>query len=296
MSEKRKLEVMTVNGVNEVITTTQEHAQELVNSFFDNGKKGLELFLHNCETLAELRATKGYLLLGYKSFYCEDGKADTPLLSALFGADNASDTEAKNMCLVATKFGVKQYDDDNNSLDRWVIGERDLKIMSQLSKGVLYELPALQESGEGTASIEDVLSQIGVLVEDDEQGNPIVKGKITVGALRDIKKLERQFKLPYNEAVVKKEELEEAARKVAEAKAQETETDTEPTEAQETDTEPTEAQETDTEPTETEKDNAIPLDEIPTTTLKEAKQLLKTGYIVTLTNIESNEVTRFIIQ
>ena len=287
--ENRIATVINVNGVNEIVTTTEEHAQELINDIMANNRKGVNLFVDNCEKLAELRATKGYLLLGYNSFYTDKDGKDSVVKYVLGDEISNGDTEAKNMCLLATTFGKKQYDDEGNSLDRWVIDERTKNIISYMSKGVLFELPALKECEETAQDIETLMYEV-FGVEFNEDGCPIQKLP-TVRAIREVKALERQFKLPYNEAQEAKAQLEAQAHEVAEDVAQrETE---EPTEATE---EPTEATE---EPTEAQTMYEA-LEEVETAsqyaertlidvTLKQAKQLLKVGYAVTLFNPETGE-------
>ena len=257
MENTRKLEVVVVNGHNEVVTTTKEHAEELINRFFDNGKKGLELYINNCLTLAELRATKGYLLLGYNSFYSDKGKGDTPILKALFGTENDSDTEAKNMCLLATTFGVKQYDENKNSLDRWAIDDDTMKIMCQLSKGVLFELPALRECADSNQSLKALLESLGVKFDDENNiiDTPI---SLTVKGIRDIKALERKHKEANNylEAKEAEEYLKTQAKALVDSKEAEESTE--------------EAEES----TEEASIDKLPKEEL---TLKEVKVLLKSG-------------------
>ena len=256
--ENRIATVINVNGVNEIVTTTEEHAQELINDIMANNRKGVNLFVDNCEKLAELRATKGYLLLGYNSFYTDKDGKDSVVKYVLGDEISNGDTEAKNMCLLATTFGKKQYDDNGNSLDKWVIDERTKNIISYMSKGVLFELPALKECEETAQDIETLMYEV-FGVEFNEDGCPIQKLP-TVRAIREVKALERQFKLPYLEAQEAKAKLEAEAHAVAEDIAQRDTEDTEPTE----DTESTGTE--DTEPT-----------EILELSLKEAKQMLKQG-------------------
>lgn len=291
--ENRIATVINVNGVNEIVTTTEEHAQELINDIMANNRKGVNLFVDNCEKLAELRATKGYLLLGYNSFYTDKDGKDSVVKYVLGDEISNGDTEAKNMCLLATTFGKKQYDDNGNSLDKWVIDERTKNIISYMSKGILFELPALKECEETSQDIETLMYEV-FGVEFNEDGCPIQKLP-TVRAIREVKALERQFKLPYFEAQEAKAKLESEAKAVAEAKQSETAESTgetaEPTEDGEPTGEPTgEATET-AEPTETAKPT-----EVRTVSLKEAKQLLKTGYRVTLRNMETGEELVLVIE
>ena len=280
MENTRKLEVLVVNGHNEVVTTTKEHAEELVNSFFDNGKKGLELYINNCLTLAELRATKGYLLLGYNSFYSDKGKADTPILKALFGSESDSDTEAKNMCLLATTFGIKQYDDNKNSLDRWAIDDDTMKIMCQLSKGVLFELPALRECADSNQSLKALLESLGVKFDNE---NNIIETPIslTVKGMRDIKALERKHKEANNylEAKEAEESLKAQAKTLADSKEAETGTEEAETGTEEAETGTEEAE------TGTEDIMELPKEEL---TLKEVKALLKSGMELLLNDGEKD--------
>ena len=272
--ENRIATVINVNGVNEIVTTTEEHAQELINDIMANNRKGVNLFVDNCEKLAELRATKGYLLLGYNSFYTDKDGKDSVVKYVLGDEISNGDTEAKNMCLLATTFGKKQYDDEGNSLDRWVIDERTKNIISYMSKGVLFELPALKECEETAQDIETLMHEV-FGVEFNEDGCPIQKLP-TVRAIREVKALERQFKLPYNEAQEAKAQLEAQAHAVAEEVAQR---DTEPTEATEEPIEDTEATEEpieETEATEEPIEDTEPT-EVLEISLKEAKQMLKQG-------------------
>ena len=275
--ENRIATVINVNGVNEIVTTTEEHAQELINDIMANNRKGVNLFVDNCEKLAELRATKGYLLLGYNSFYTDKDGKDSVVKYVLGDEISNGDTEAKNMCLLATTFGKKQYDDNGNSLDKWVIDERTKNIISYMSKGVLFELPALKECEETAQDIETLMYEV-FGVEFNEDGCPIQKLP-TVRAIREVKALERQFKLPYLEAQEAKAKLEAEAHAVAEDIAQRDTEDTEPTEDTEStgteDTEPTGTEDTeDTEPTGTEDTEPTEILEL---SLKEAKQMLKQG-------------------
>ena len=294
MSNKN-LTVVINNGQKEIVSISEEHAMELVNKFCETSRQGLDLLVTQAETLAELRASKGYLHLGYTSFY-NDKDSTTPLLKALFGEEaKDSNTEAKNLCLLATTFGEKQYDSEKNSLDKWVISDRNRQIMRNTSKGFLYELPALKECGETNVDLETLLGDVfdlcfnsegqpiqGVRDDDgnltpllDDNGSTVTIKLPTVRAIREIKSIERQFKLPYNEAIVEKEKLEAQAKTVADNVAEKGFTvdnqrpdDTESTEGN---TEPTEG---DTEPTE---GNTEPAEDIKEISLKEAKQLLKTG-------------------
>ena len=289
--ENRIATVINVNGVNEIVTTTEEHAQELMNDIMTNNRKGVNLFVDNCEKLAELRATKGYLLLGYNSFYTDKDDKDSVVKYVLGDEISNGDTEAKNMCLLATTFGKKQYDDNGNSLDRWVIDERTKNIISYMSKGVLFELPALKECEETAQDIETLMYEV-FGVEFNEDGCPIQKLP-TVRAIREVKALERQFKLPYNEAQEAKAQLEAEAKALAEAK--QSEVSTEPTE----DGEPTGETAEDGEPTGETSQAEEPTEEImeiPSIALKEAKQLLKSGYHVKLMNMETGEESEFIIK
>ena len=269
----RNLEVVTINGHNEVVTTTQEHAEELVNQFFDNSKTGLEMYIKNCLTLAELRATKGYLLLGYKSFYSDKGKGETPLLQALFGSDSDSDTEAKNMCLLATTFGKKVYDEDKNSLDRWEIDDTTMHIMTQLSKGVLFELPALKECKDLNQDIKELLESLGVVFDEN---NDITESALplTVKSFRQVKALERKHKADtYALALEAENKLQEQAKALVDSK--DTETGTEETGTEETGTEETGIEETGTEETGTEE--TVESIEVTTVSLKDFKNLVKKG-------------------
>ena len=277
----RKLEVVTVNGHNEVVTTTQEHAEELVNQFFDNSKTGLEMYIKNCLTLAELRATKGYLLLGYKSFYSDKGKGETPLLQALFGSDSDSDTEAKNMCLLATTFGKKVYDEDKNSLDKWELDDTTMHIMTQLSKGVLFELPALKECKDSNQDLKELLESLGVVFNEN---NDITETTLplTVKGFRQVKALERKHKCDtYALAIEAEEKLQAQAKALVESK--EAEDTSEPTESTEDTTEPTESTEDTTEPTESTEDTTEPTEDtveelvVTSVSLKDFKNLVKKG-------------------
>ena len=281
--ENRIATVINVNGVNEIVTTTEEHAQELINDIMANNRKGVNLFVDNCEKLAELRATKGYLLLGYNSFYTDKDGKDSVVKYVLGDEISNGDTEAKNMCLLATTFGKKQYDDNGNSLDRWVIDERTKNIISYMSKGVLFELPALKECEETAQDIETLMYEV-FGVEFNEHGCPIQKLP-TVRAIREVKALERQFKLPYLEAQEAKAQLEAEAKALAEAKQSEEGTE----EPQET-TDGTEEPQTMEEALE-EVETASQYAErtLIDVTLKQAKQLLKVGYAVTLFNPETGE-------
>ena len=210
---ERQITVIENHGVNEVVTITEERAKELINGIYEDNRQGVNLFLDKCSKLAELRATKGYLHLGYDSFY-NSKDAKEPLLKVLFGEDaKDSDTEAKNMCLLMTTFGQKQYDDNGKSLDRWELSDRTKAIMSNMSKGVLYELPALKECRDTNQDLESLIADVFGLTFDEE-GKPLDKLP-TVRAIREVKALERQFKLPYKEAL----EAEAEAKAEAEAEA-----------------------------------------------------------------------------
>ncbi len=297
------LTVVINHGQKEIVTISEEHASELVNKFCETSRQGLDLLVTQAETLAELRASKGYLHLGYTSFY-NDKDSDTPLLKALFGEDaKDSDTEAKNLCLLATTFGAKQYDNDKNSLDKWVISDRNRQIMRNASKGFLYELPALKECGETDVDLETLLGEVfGLLFDEDgqaiestigddgkripllgENGETTLLKLPTVRAIREVKALERQFKLPYNEALVEKEKLDAQAKAVSDNVAEngftadnQRQGTEEPTEGT---LEPTEGTEEPTEePTEgTEEPINEPVEDIKEISLKEAKSLLKSG-------------------
>ena len=258
--------VMEINGVREIITTTEEHAQELINDIMANNRKGVNLFVDNCEKLAELRATKGYLLLGYKSFYTDKDNEDSVVKYVLGDDISNGDTEAKNMCLLATTFGKKQYTEDGKSLDKWVIDERSKAIISYMSKGLMFELPALKECDETAQDIETLMGDL-FGIEFNEDGCPIQKLP-TVRAIREVKALERQFKLPYNEALEAKAQLEAQAQELAQSKA---------------DGEPQTTQEDDETASQYAERTLIDV------TLKQAKQLLKVGYVVTLYNPETRE-------
>ena len=284
MSNKN-LTVVINNGQKEIVSISEEHAMELVNKFCETSRQGIDLLLTQAETLAELRASKGYLHLGYTSFY-NDKDSETPLLKALFGEDaKDSDTEAKNLCLLATTFGVKQYDSEKNSLDKWVITDRNRQIMRYTSKGFLYELPALKECGETNVDLETLLGDVfdlcfnaegqpiqGVRDDDgnlipllDDNGSTVPVKVPTVRFVRDVKTIERQFKLPYNEAILEKEKLDAQAKAVADNVMENGFT----VDKQRPDT--TEATEDTTEAFNE------PQEDIKEISLKEAKQLLKSG-------------------
>ena len=231
------------------------------------------MYIKNCLTLAELRATKGYLLLGYKSFYSDKGKGETPLLQALFGSDSDSDTEAKNMCLLATTFGKKVYDEDKNSLDKWELDDTTMHIMTQLSKGVLFELPALKECKDSNQDLKELLESLGVVFNEN---NDITETTLplTVKGFRQVKALERKHKCDtYALAIEAEEKLQAQAKALVESK--EAEDTSEPTESTEDTTEPTESTEDTSEPTESTEDTSEPV--ITNVSLKDFKNLVKKG-------------------
>lgn len=276
----RQLSVVSVNGHNEVVTTTEEHTKELINSYFERGRNGMLQFIEQCEILAELRMTKGYLTLGYTSF---DG--ENSILSALMPENKDSKTEGKNMCLLATTFGTKQYDADGNSLDKWVISDENKAIMSHLSKGIIYELPALKECPETDANIVEVFKAIGFNIKVDNDTIVFDGDAPTVRAIREVKGIERQFKLPYDEAKVEKAKLDEQAAKVAsDVEKRNAEANNEETTTEEPQTSTEEPQTTTEEPinkpqttiVETDFKQDVKLD------LKTAKTLLKEGDIITI--------------
>lgn len=298
---ERQVTVIENHGVNEVVTISEERAKELINGIYEDNRQGVSLFLDKCSKLAELRATKGYLHLGYDSFY-NTKDAKEPLLKVLFGEDaKDSDTEAKNMCLLMTTFGQKQYDDNGKSLDRWELSDRTKSIMSNMSKGVLYELPALKECNDSNQDLESLLFDVFGL-GFDEDGKPLDKLP-TVRAIREVKALERQFKLPYKEAL----EAEAEAKAEAEAEATDSEateaTDSEATEPTEA-TESTEATDSEAEATDSEaeatdseaeayynklgKDVHKAVAESTVVDLKTARTLLKRGYIVVCIDKDGN--------
>ena len=104
---RKTVEVIQVNGKNIEVTCNEEHARYLFDTISDNNLAGMDLYFNNCELIAELRDSKGFYLLGYDSF--------KDMASDLF---EQGETQAKNMCLIAKKYGSKLQDGRYTIVDR----------------------------------------------------------------------------------------------------------------------------------------------------------------------------------
>ena len=104
---RKTVEVVQVNGKNVEVTCNEEHARYLFDTISDNNLAGMDLYFNNCELIAELRDSKGFYLLGYDSF--------KEMASDLF---EQGETQAKNMCLIAKKYGSKLEDGRYTIIDR----------------------------------------------------------------------------------------------------------------------------------------------------------------------------------
>ena len=93
--------------------------------------------------------------------------------------------------LLATTFGKKVYDEDKNSLDKWELDDTTMHIMTQLSKGVLFELPALKECKDSNQDLKALLESLGVVFDEN---NDITETTLplTVKGFRQVKALERK--------------------------------------------------------------------------------------------------------
>ena len=87
------------DGSQEIITCSQEHANELSDNLYKAQQKGIGLYFSMCEIVAEIRDSKAYYLLGHNSFkdFAQE-RFDT------------GETQAKNMCLIAQSYGSKKQD------------------------------------------------------------------------------------------------------------------------------------------------------------------------------------------
>lgn len=87
------------DGTQETILCTQERANELSDAIYQAQQRGIDLYFTICEYVAEVRDSKAFYLLGFSSFkdfaqeYFESGE-----------------TQAKNMCLIASSYGSKKKD------------------------------------------------------------------------------------------------------------------------------------------------------------------------------------------
>lgn len=87
------------DGTQETILCSQERANELSDGIYQAQQKGIDLYFNICEYVAEVRDSKAFYLLGFSSFkdfaqeYFESGE-----------------TQAKNMCLIASSYGSKKQD------------------------------------------------------------------------------------------------------------------------------------------------------------------------------------------
>ena len=104
---RKTVEVIQINGKNIEVTCNEEHARYLFDTISENNLAGMDLYFNNCELIAELRDTKGFYLLGYDSF--------KEMASDLF---EQGETQAKNMCLIAKKYGSKLQDGRYTIVDR----------------------------------------------------------------------------------------------------------------------------------------------------------------------------------
>ena len=93
---KKETSVVMIDGKPTEITISDDRAKQLYKELVDNSLKGMELYFENCEKVIELRDSNGFYALGFDSF-----KA---MAEELF---ETGETQAKNMCLVCTNFGVK---------------------------------------------------------------------------------------------------------------------------------------------------------------------------------------------
>lgn len=104
---RKTVEVIQVNGKNIEVKCNEEHARYLFDTISDNNLAGMDLYFNNCELIAELRDSKGFYLLGYDSF--------KDMASDLF---EQGETQAKNMCLIAKKYGSRLQDGRYTIIDR----------------------------------------------------------------------------------------------------------------------------------------------------------------------------------
>lgn len=104
---KRETSVVVIDGKATEITISDDRAHQLYKELVDNSLKGMELYFDNCEKVIELRDSNGYYALGFGSF--------REMAEELF---EAGETQAKNMCLVCTNYGVKGDDGFYHLVDK----------------------------------------------------------------------------------------------------------------------------------------------------------------------------------
>lgn len=104
---KKETSVVMIDGKATEITISDDRAKQLYKELVDNSLKGMELYFENCEKVIELRDSNGYYALGFDSF-----KA---MAEELF---ETGETQAKNMCLVCTNYGVKSDDGFYHLVDK----------------------------------------------------------------------------------------------------------------------------------------------------------------------------------
>ena len=87
------------DGSQETITCTQDRANELSDLIYKAQQEGIDLYFSICEYVKEVQESKAFYLLGYGSFkdFAQD-RFDT------------GETQAKNMCLIASSYGSKKQD------------------------------------------------------------------------------------------------------------------------------------------------------------------------------------------
>ena len=87
------------NGKTLVIDITRERATTLFEEIKTNNAKGINLYFDNCERILELRNKNAHYLFEYGSF--------KEMAEALF---EKGETQAKNMCTIAERYGSKLQD------------------------------------------------------------------------------------------------------------------------------------------------------------------------------------------
>lgn len=151
--EKTTIEIYKdANGKTYELKCSQERSQELFDTICNNNAKGIDLYFNNCECIAELRDTNGYLQLGYDTF--------KECASELF---EQGETQAKVMCLVAKKYGTHKPSGEYEILHKETLG-----LFSRTQLAEIYKTKAFADAN---GNIERLLDN-----ETKRQANDIENG------------------------------------------------------------------------------------------------------------------------
>ena len=200
------------DGTQEIVTCTQERANDLSDNLYKAQREGMDLYFDICEIAAEIRDSKAFYLLGYSSF-------------KEFAQDRfeSGETQAKNMCLIAQSYGSKKQDGsytivDKENLKRFTVTQlyyiRGLKDFN----GNVTE--TTEKYGIDSTTTSKELRALTKAEKDAKEFTPLlaVKQALNDDAKENTDKVEKAEQKAKNKAKEAKEAKAEAKEAKAEAK------------------------------------------------------------------------------